>query len=319
MLGAMAASPSTGRSPVAAARAWFALQAIAGAAWWVAVLASDEVRARTLGTWSPAILVVPDLVLFVVAAALAAATGHRIAAAMSATWTVAVTAALGATAVATGRAGVGAALMVIASLGAVPAALVLWFGRMPTAWFFVGPFAFREAEERTPSQHLRRSLAQLVVFWSTFLLGLPALLAWAEGRADLRWALLDAPAWRAIGAGTFLVASAVGLWSCRSMAIVGHGTPLPAETARRLVVVGPYRWVRNPMAVAGAFQTAGVGLWLGSWTVLVAAVAGCVVWDSWIRPTEEADLLERFGDPYARYAETVRCWWPRRPRERVGR
>jgi protein-S-isoprenylcysteine O-methyltransferase Ste14 len=37
--------------------------------------------------------------------------------------------------------------------------------------------------------------------------------------------------------------------------------------ANRLVVVGPYRIVRNPMAVAGALQTIGVGLWVGSWAV----------------------------------------------------
>lgn len=294
------------------------MQAIAGLGWWVAVFASEEVRARTLGTWSPTLLVVPDVALFVIAAGIAAATGSRGAAAISAAWTVGITAALGATAIATGRAGVGAVLMVVASLGAVPAALVLWFGRVPTAWFFIGPFAFREAEDRPEAAHLRRSLVQLVVFWSTFLLGLPAALAWAEGRAGVRIEVLDSTGWRVAGALTFGIASAVGLWSCTSMALQGHGTPLPAATARRLVVVGPYRWVRNPMAVAGAFQTIGVGLWLGSWTVLVSAVAGCVVWDRCIRPTEEADLLERFGEPYRRYAEVVRCWLPRRPMARVA-
>ena len=65
------------------------------------------------------------------------------------------------------------------------------------------------------------------------------------------------------------------------------------------------------MAVAGAAQTIGVGLVLGSWTVIVSAVAGSVVWNFFIRPDEEADLLARFGRPYQAYATQVRCWLPR--------
>jgi protein-S-isoprenylcysteine O-methyltransferase Ste14 len=117
-----------------------------------------------------------------------------------------------------------------------------------------------------------------------------------------------------VGAITFLLGSAMGLWSMASMALVGEGTPLPAATARKLVVAGPYRFVRNPMAVAGAVQTVGVGLWLGSWSVLVAAVVGCLIWNQFIRPDEEADLLARFGEPYEAYCAAVRCWLPRSSR-----
>ena len=44
-----------------------------------------------------------------------------------------------------------------------------------------------------------------------------------------------------VGVGTFLAASSLGLWSCVSMALVGEGTPLPASTGRRLVIVGRER------------------------------------------------------------------------------
>jgi protein-S-isoprenylcysteine O-methyltransferase Ste14 len=94
------------------------------------------------------------------------------------------------------------------------------------------------------------------------------------------------------------------------MALQGKGTPLPAETARELVVAGPYRIVRNPMAVCGALQTIGVGLILGSWTVIAIAVAGAVLWNVVIRPGEEADLAARFGPAYDRYRTQVRCWIP---------
>lgn len=112
------------------------------------------------------------------------------------------------------------------------------------------------------------------------------------------------------GVVLFVLGSAGGLWSCVTMALQGKGTPLPAETARELVVAGPYRIVRNPMAVCGAAQTVGVGLVLGSWTVVAIGVAGAVLWNVVIRPGEEADLAERFGASYQRYRAEVRCWIP---------
>ncbi|MGB3736554.1 MAG: hypothetical protein WA964_16455 [Ilumatobacter sp.] len=43
----------------------------------------------------------------------------------------------------------------------------------------------------------------------------------------------------------------------------------------------------------------------------MSAAAGSVVWNFFIRPDEEADLLARFGRPYQAYADQVRCWIPR--------
>jgi protein-S-isoprenylcysteine O-methyltransferase Ste14 len=67
------------------------------------------------------------------------------------------------------------------------------------------------------------------------------------------------------------------------------------------------------MAVAGIVQGAAVGLILSSWLVIVYAVAGSLVWNYAVRPLEEADLERRFGQEFARYRDTVRCWVPRFP------
>jgi len=79
----------------------------------------------------------------------------------------------------------------------------------------------------------------------------------------------------------------------------------------RLVIAGPYRFVRNPMAMAGVVQGAAVGLMLASWLVVAYAIAGSLVWNSVVRPLEEADLESRFGDEFLRYRMSVRCWVPR--------
>ncbi|MFZ4719911.1 MAG: methyltransferase family protein [Ilumatobacteraceae bacterium] len=298
---------------VGRARAWFALQALTGLVWWAAVAWSDDVRRWTLGTWPAARVAIPDLLLFSGAAAMAAWRGSRGWALASTAWTVAVTVGLSVYALSTRQAGWGAAAMVVASLGGITATATLWFGRLPLEWFFRGPFGFRVAAARTPARHLLHSIGQVIVFWSFFLLFLPAMLSWIEHRLRLSWPVLDHRAVASIGVLLFVCGSIVGLWSMATMAVRGRGTPLPAATARHLVVTGPYRSVRNPMAVAGAVQTVGVGLWLGAWSVVVTAVVGGVMWHLLIRPGEEADLLARFGQPYEAYRTKVRCWIPRRP------
>jgi len=301
-------------APVSVARAYFALQALGGIAWWVAVFASGSVRVWTLGQWEPMVLVWPDLLLFVAASGLAAVWGSKTPAAVAAVWTTGMTLVLGIYALVEREAGWGVVLMSVATVGSLAAASTIWFGHLPTGWFFVGPFSFRVAGRATGTRHLRRSLAQLVAFWTTFFVLIPAVLVIVEERLRLSWPTLDHQGVKVAGAVVLLLGSALGLWACTTMALQGNGTPLPAETARDLVVTGPYRYVRNPMAVAGVVQTVGVGLVIGSWMVLAITIAGALVWNRLIRPTEEADLAARFGEPYRRYAEDVRCWIPTAPR-----
>ncbi|MGX9898993.1 methyltransferase family protein [Arthrobacter sp. SA17] len=116
-----------------------------------------------------------------------------------------------------------------------------------------------------------------------------------------------------VGIGVLLLASSLGIWSAAVMSRLGDGTPLPSAMPNRLVIAGPYRWIRNPMAVAGIVQGAAVGLILESWLVIVYAAAGSLVWNYVIRPLEESDLHARFGQEFEQYRHEVRCWIPRAP------
>jgi protein-S-isoprenylcysteine O-methyltransferase Ste14 len=156
-----------------------------------------------------------------------------------------------------------------------------------------------------------KTLAQTVVFWTLFLAVLPAAVLAAEEAAGLAGWRFGCPAATAAGAGLFALGGALGLTSGMVMAVRGRGTPLPADCARELVVAGPYRYVRNPMAVAGLAQGVAVGLAVGSPAVVLYAVSGGPVWHLLVRPWEEADLERRFGDPYRHYRAAVRCWFPR--------
>jgi len=296
-------------------RLYFALQALAGALWWAAVAVSPTVRTATLGSLDPALVAAFDIPLFVVGSA-AAAAGVRAAAAIVSAWSAVVTIALGAYATATTQAGTGALLMTAAVAGSIAALCLACWGRIPVEWIIRGPFAFRPARQRRARFHVAATFGQIVVFWGFFLGVLPLLLDFLEQRWGLAAAFPQAagPA----GLVVLILASALGIWSAVSMSTRGNGTPLPAAMATTLVVAGPYRWIRNPMAVAGVVQGAAVGLMLHSWFVVGYAVLGSLVWNYAVRPLEEANLKARFGSVFEAYREAVPCWIPTLRRRRTS-
>lgn len=154
-----------------------------------------------------------------------------------------------------------------------------------------------------------KTLVQTALFWSFFLWLLP----WTIIRltADLPIPSLQFPAHVATGWIMFTAAGAIGITSGMVMSVRGRGTPIPMDCARDLVVVGPYRWVRNPMAFAGIAQGVAVGIVHGSQAVIVYALAGAAFWHLVVRPPEEADLVARFGAAFESYRRDVRCWLPR--------
>lgn len=290
-------------------RAYFAAQAVLGAAWWVAVFTVPLVRTLTLGGIDPALMALLDIPLFVGASAVAAF-GVRWAAASATGWTLLVTVALATYATVTREAGAGVVLMSGAAASSVVAFFLVRDGRVPTELLLRGPFRFREADAAAPvRRHVVTTGIQLVLFWGATLGVVPLVIVWLERRWQLAiW--LGAPT-VLFGVALFAAASALGIWSAAVMSTKGRGTPLPSDTATRLVVAGPYRFVRNPMAVAGITQGIAVGMMLSSWLVIAYAVCGSLVWNYAIRPHEERDLEERFGAAFVDYRRRVRCWVPR--------
>ncbi len=66
---------------------------------------------------------------------------------------------------------------------------------------------------------------------------------------------------RFLGLPCLLVGSTALLWCMRDFVVRGRGTPSPIDPPRALVVGGLYRFVRNPMYVAGVVILIGHFLW----------------------------------------------------------
>ena len=291
-------------------RLYFAAQAAAGAAWWISVFTIPAVRSATLGGIDPVAMAALDVPLFVLASAVAAL-GVGWAVWIAAPWTAIVSAGMALYATLTGEAGWGALLMIAATVGSAGAAMLVLRDRLPTEWMLIGPFAIGVARPARRIGHGGRTAIQIVVFWGLFLAVIPLVIVLVEHRWGLSIGMPAAI--RVAGAAILVAASALGIWSAAVMSSLGDGTPLPSDTARRLVIAGPYRYVRNPMALAGISQGVAVGLIAGSWLVVAYALCGSLVWNWIVRPLEEADLEARFGAEFAAYRDRVRCWLPGRP------
>ena len=108
-----------------------------------------------------------------------------------------------------------------------------------------------------------------------------------------------------------LLAGLLGLSAVYEFAVRGGGTPVPFDPPKRLVMSGPYAYVRNPMQLSGALVMLGLGAILGNWWVAGAGVMAVVYGAGFAAGDERVDLERRFGGTWCAYAAAVRSWVPR--------
>lgn len=169
----------------------------------------------------------------------------------------------------------------------------------------------RQAKSAARGRHIALTLLQTAAMWAFFFFLAPWIIVRLETGLGLGRFLFHIPGMRIAASIAFVLCGVLGITSGVLMAIHGQGTPLPATCPARLAIVGPYRYVRNPMAMASLAQGLCVGVWLGSPLVLGYVFVGGLLWNFVARPWEETDLEQRFGEPYRNYCRAVRCWIPR--------
>ena len=107
------------------------------------------------------------------------------------------------------------------------------------------------------------------------------------------------------------VGSAVALWCIFTFASVGRGTPAPFDPPSRLVIQGPYRFVRNPMCIGAGLALGGAALFYESWPLLGYAGLFLLVAHLFVVAYAEPVLRLSFGQEYRDYCARIRRWWPR--------
>jgi protein-S-isoprenylcysteine O-methyltransferase Ste14 len=152
-------------------------------------------------------------------------------------------------------------------------------------------------------------VASLLVGSAFFALWFWLLPGWLGFRAETA----GAARWRWLAAIPSVLGFTVALRCVWDFGSTGRGTPAPFAPPQRLVVVGFYRYVRNPMYVG--FAAGWIGLWIvfghANPTLIAAVAAVALGVHLFVVFYEEPTLRHKFGTDYEHYCRNVRRWWPR--------
>ncbi len=101
---------------------------------------------------------------------------------------------------------------------------------------------------------------------------------------------------------TLLIGLGILVWATICQLTIGHGTPAPNAPTQKLVIVGPYRYTRNPIELGALFYYFGGGWLIGSTSHgIICLVLALILGSSYHKFIEEKELLLRFGDEYKIY------------------
>lgn len=98
------------------------------------------------------------------------------------------------------------------------------------------------------------------------------------------------------------------VWCILTFVATGKGTPAPFDPPRRLVVSGPYRYMRNPMYFGAGLAISGAALFYQSIQLLAYASAFLLFFHVFVVFFEEPALQRTFGDDSESYSRQVRRW-----------
>jgi protein-S-isoprenylcysteine O-methyltransferase Ste14 len=109
----------------------------------------------------------------------------------------------------------------------------------------------------------------------------------------------------------FILGLYLVVWVSVAFVRIGQGTPIPIEPPTRLVIVGPYRYLRNPMYTGALLMVLAEALYFGSWWIVLYAAGLWAILHAFLVLLEEPQLQRRFGSEYENYLKTAPRWIPR--------
>jgi len=114
-----------------------------------------------------------------------------------------------------------------------------------------------------------------------------------------------------IGSILAILSLLVMFLTVRLFATKGDGTPAPWNPPKKFVVLGPYRYVRNPMLIGVLAFLLSETIVLGSIPIFKWFVFFVIANMIYFPFFEEKGLEKRFGKPYLEYKRNVPRWVPR--------
>jgi protein-S-isoprenylcysteine O-methyltransferase Ste14 len=155
-------------------------------------------------------------------------------------------------------------------------------------------------------------LKTFLILPGTALIFIPSILLFAARNSEYAHDLAAFDQFRLwIGLILLILGTTLAYWTVKLQIDIGKGTPAPWDPPRKLVIEGPYKYVRNPM-ISGALLILGaealiLGSWPIAWWMVIFFILNCIYFPLF----EEKDLEKRFGKEYIEYKNNVPSWIPR--------
>jgi protein-S-isoprenylcysteine O-methyltransferase Ste14 len=165
---------------------------------------------------------------------------------------------------------------------------------------------YRRWQENEASEGKR--LLALVIGALVFPTGIPAILAILLPQVD-----------KSIGVGSFyagcgnIVVGVIAImtggffafWTIVAQIKLASGTPFPMLPTKKLLIIGPFRYCRNPMTLGTIVAYSGVAILVGSPTALLAVATFSLMLLVYLKLIEEKELQMRFGQEYSEYRRST--------------
>ena len=159
-------------------------------------------------------------------------------------------------------------------------------------------------------------MRQLIVLLKTLFMAACAIVIFGAITRQLRgldqFIPVSLPSWMAVAGIVLMGAGAIVAFICFGLfAASGALTPGPAFPHPGVFISwGPYKYVRNPMAMGGLTVLAGWGFYQLSVSILLFAVVMAGLMHLFVVYVEEPKLERRFGQSYLAYKSRVNRWFP---------
>jgi len=96
------------------------------------------------------------------------------------------------------------------------------------------------------------------------------------------------------------------LWASYVHFRIGQGSPLYTHPTKKLIIVGPYKYTRNPIMLGMMIFYLGISLFYGSMMILITIfVLPSAFGNLYHKFIEEKELVMRFGTEYLDYKNKV--------------
>ncbi len=162
----------------------------------------------------------------------------------------------------------------------------------------------------TSSRKIRNFFTPLGAFFFALLVFLFVILALKVDRLIGITDIFPRPLSIILASLFFLIAFILIGWSVLTF-LRANGTPVPLNPPPQLVTSGPYAYVRNPMLTGVFALLFGIGVLLGSASLLVVFTPLFILINVWeLKSIEEPELLKRLGKDYAEYRKNTPMFFP---------